>query len=145
MSLRDDLIRDEGERRVPYDDVTGQPLKSGDTLRGKLTISVGVNISDGISSAESDSLFAMRLLRVEEEAPKKMPWFPGLPEPVQRGLLNMLYNLGWPRLSGFAHMLIALEDHQWERAAKEAEDSLWANQVGDRAKRIAALYRSCNG
>ncbi len=134
MSLRDDLIRDEGERLKPYTDTAG-----------KITISVGVNLSDGISKAESDALFGGRLAQVEAEAPVKMAWFAGLPEPAQRGLLNMLYNMGWPRLSGFQHMLAALAAHDWETAATEAMASTWATQVGDRAARIAALYRSCAG
>ncbi len=134
MTLRDDLLRDEGERLKPYVDSVG-----------KITISVGVNLSDGISKAESDALFAGRLGMVAVEAAQKMPWSQALPEAAQRGLLNMLYNMGWPRLSGFTHMLAALEAHDWETAASEAMNSTWATQVGARAGRIAALYRSCAG
>lgn len=130
MSLETDLLRDEGSRLKPYVD-----------SEGKITISVGVNLSDGISQAESDLLFSGRLAATRAEAPKHMPWLAAAPEPVQRGVLNMLYNMGWPRLSGFKKMLAALEARDYVTAATEAEDSTWAQQVGARATRIAEAFR----
>ncbi len=130
VTLADDLRRDEGERLKPYVDTVG-----------KITISVGVNLSDGITQAESNLLFAGRLAAVESEAAAQMPWLVACPDAVQRGVKNMLYNMGWPRLSGFRNMLSALQSKNWEIAATEALDSTWATQVGPRAYRIAALFR----
>ncbi len=87
VTLADDLIRDEGERLKPYTDSVG-----------KITISVGVNLSDGISEDESRMLFRGRLDACIAESNARMPWLIGLPEPAQRGTRNMLYNMGWPRL-----------------------------------------------
>ena len=61
-------------------------------------------------------------------------------EARQRALLNMCFNLGWPRLSGFKEMLLCLQAGSYARAAEEAKDSKWARQVGDRALRIAKLF-----
>lgn len=134
VTLKDDLIRDEGVRLKPYVDT-----------KGKITISVGVNITDGISQAESDMLFASRLASTQLESIARMPWLDTAPEPVKRGVQNMLYNMGWPKLSQFVNMLAALKDKDYARAADEAMNSDWANQVGDRAQRIAKLFRSANG
>ena len=64
-----------------------------------------------------------------------------MPEPAQRALANMAFNLGVPRLSQFKNMLSALEKGDYNVAAKEALDSNWAKQVGDRANRIAKVFR----
>lgn len=66
-------------------------------------------------------------------------WWRDISEGRQRALVNMCFNLGWPRLKKFKKMLSALECGMYRRAAVEALDSKWANQVGKRANRIAKL------
>jgi len=53
----------------------------------------------------------------------------------------MCFNLGLSRLLKFEKMLLALETGDYEVAATEALDSLWACQVGTRADRVAELFR----
>lgn len=72
------------------------------------------------------------------------PWWKVAPDPVRRGLINMSFNLGWTRLSGFVHMLAAGADSDWNKMADEALASRWAKQVGDRDLVIAALFRAGN-
>lgn len=69
------------------------------------------------------------------------PWWRASPGSVRRGLVNMSFNLGWPRLSRFVHMLRALWNLEYEKAATEALNSKWDQQVGQRADRVAALFR----
>ncbi len=71
-------------------------------------------------------------------------WWLDAPPSVRRGLVNMSFNLGWPRLSGFKHMLACGEIGDWEGMASESLDSKWATQVGDRADFIAELFRLGN-
>lgn len=146
MSLRDDLIaelrRDEGERFVVYDDATGKPLVAGDTLVGNPTISVGVNLAVPISPEQSQALFGPRLDQCIGEATLSWPWFGTAPYPVQLGILNMLFNLGMTKLLEFHQMMGALEQGRYLEASNEALNSAWARQVGDRATRIAELFRS---
>lgn len=148
MSLRDDLIadlkRDEGERLVVYDDATGLPLKAGDTLVGNPTISVGVNLVIPITNAQSEALFLPRVDSCTQEADLSWPWFGPAPAPVKLGLLNMLFNLGMPKLLEFHMMLGALEQGRYLEASNEALNSAWARQVGDRATRIAELFRTAH-
>ena len=59
--------------------------------------------------------------------------FPG---EVQEILVNMLFNLGRPRLSKFKNFNKHLLAHDWADAAPEGLDSLWARQVGARAERL---------
>ena len=59
--------------------------------------------------------------------------FPG---EVQEILVNMMFNLGRPRLSKFKKMNGHLETGDWKNAAVEGRDSLWYDQVGNRAERL---------
>ena len=63
----------------------------------------------------------------------KWDQFPG---EVQEILVNMMFNLGRPRLSKFKNMKRALDNGNWQLAAAEGEDSLWYRQVTNRAERL---------
>ena len=54
----------------------------------------------------------------------------------------MVYNLGLPNLLKFQNMLAALENNDGTTAADEALNSKWARQVGQRAQRIADIFRA---
>ena len=58
------------------------------------------------------------------------------PGEVQEILVNMMFNLGRPRLSGFKNMKKALDNCDWSTAAVEGRDSKWYRQVGNRAERL---------
>lgn len=139
-----DLIHHEGLRKKPYDDATGKEFHTGDTLKGKLTIGVGINLHEGLYDNEVHALLELRTERLLKELYQQMPWVENLPEPAQRALADMHFNLGLPRLSKFKKMLTALQEGRFNDAATEALNSLWAKQVGKRAIYIANLYRGCS-
>ena len=56
-------------------------------------------------------------------------------------LTDMVFNMGYDRVSKFKKMLTALSNGQYETAADEMLDSAWAAQVGNRATQLAALMR----
>jgi lysozyme len=60
----------------------------------------------------------------------------GFPGEVQEVLVNMLFNLGRPRLSKFKNFNSKLIEGDYAGAAPEGLDSLWARQVGARAERL---------
>ena len=63
-------------------------------------------------------------------------YFEDFPEEVQEVLVNMMFNLGRPRLSKFKNMRAALNIGDWKLAAIEGRDSLWYRQVTNRAERL---------
>lgn len=145
MQLEADLIRDEGLSEKPYHDSVGV-----------LTIGVGRNLEDrGITAAEARILLENDIGIVCGELDSRIPWWINLSDARRRALINMCFNLGWPRLSGFKKMLDALalaldlEDsgafdfakRKYVEAAAEALDSKWAKQVGGRAIRIAKMIK----
>lgn len=129
-ALKADLRRDEGLRLKPYRDTVG-----------KASIGIGRNLDDvGISEDEADYLLINDIFRAMADLDRAMPWWRDLSEARQRALCNMAFNLGLTRLQGFKKMLAALEAQDWPSAAREALDSKWARQVGDRADRIAEAF-----
>ena len=62
--------------------------------------------------------------------------FGDLPDEVQQILVNMMFNMGRPRLSGFKKFNAAIAEGDWKEAAKEGRDSRWYNQVSNRAERL---------
>ena len=59
--------------------------------------------------------------------------FPG---EVQEVVVNMMFNMGRPRLSQFKNFNAALCEHDWAKAAVEGRDSRWHKQVTNRAERL---------
>lgn len=59
--------------------------------------------------------------------------FPG---EVQEILVNMLFNLGRPRLTKFKNFNAKLLEGDYAGAAPEGRDSIWYRQVGNRAERL---------
>jgi len=68
--------------------------------------------------------------------------FVALPDEVQQILVNLMFNMGRPRLSGFKNFNAAVVKGNWATAADEMVDSRWYTQVGDRAKRLEQRMRA---
>jgi lysozyme len=62
--------------------------------------------------------------------------FRDFPSEVQEILVNMMFNMGRPRLSKFKNFNAALAANDWSKAAAEGRDSLWYRQVTNRAERL---------
>lgn len=127
------LVTDEGLRLKPYR-----------CTAGKLTIGVGRNLEDrGITSSEAMMLLFNDIDDFWAKLLKALPWVDAAPAPVQEALLNMCFNLGLSGLLTFKSTLALIQAGQYAEAAEAMLDSKWAGQVGDRAKRLADMVRSC--
>lgn len=152
--LMKDLDRDEGTKLKAYKCPagfwtvgTGRNLESLG-LRADEEIFCEATAKELIAGKTITAPMARYLLRndiarCKAELDVHCPWWKDMPEPAQRALCNMAFNLGWTRLSGFRSMLNALKSGLYTAAAAHAKNSAWYTQVGDRAKRICALYESC--
>jgi lysozyme len=127
-------MRDEGYIRHAYQDSEGHWTIG----HGRL---IDERLGGGISRDEAFILLRNDIQQVRTDLDHALPWWSALPEPSQRGLANMCFNLGLTRLLGFKKMLTALEAGNGALAAMECLDSKWSRQVGERSRRIAALYR----
>jgi len=130
VNLVDQLKRDEGVRYVPYQDSLGY-----------WTCGVGHKLSgapvsmDPVSDEQVNQWLDADILTAQEGlAPYH--WYQIQDEVRRAACVNMAFNLGVHGLLHFPHMLAALDINDWETAAEEMADSLWAKQVGERAKRL---------
>jgi lysozyme len=130
-ALEAQLQRHEGVRLKPYTDTVG-----------KLTIGVGRNLSDtGITMTEALFMLRNDIATAAAELEARLPWVVDLSPARQQVLVNMVFNLGWFTFSKFKKMLAALQNKDFEMAAKQMLSSLWARQVGNRAVELAEQMR----
>lgn len=136
MNYRDlakaQLRTDEGLRTKPYRDSVG-----------KLTIGYGRNLDDvGLSHAEAEQLLANDIDKAEADCLRMFANFDALSEGRRAVLVNMMFNLGAPKLAKFKRFRAAVESGDFEKAAAEMLASLWCSQVGERARRLAKQMKA---
>ena len=122
-----------------------ESVKEGEGLRykpyrctaGKLSIGYGRNLDDiGITKLEAEYLLMNDLQRAEQDA-MKLPGYEKCSQVRRDVLIEMVFNLGLPRVLGFRKMLTALSGGNYKEAAAQMLDSKWHKDVGNRADRLA--------
>lgn len=133
----EELKLDEGFRSKPYKDSLGY-------------WTIGYGHHDGVTAetapineADAESLLIERMEEAWDDAASVVSSFDQLTGPRKGAILNLAYNLGRKKLSGFHGTLAAIEAEDWALAAQRLLNSLYARQVKGRARRIA--YRIKTG
>jgi lysozyme len=154
-SIKSQLIKHEGYKRNPYYD-----------SEKKLTVGIGFNIDEPsnrnvfykvtglnpskvttktlLTDKQIDDLYRVSYNRAVSDARKFLPSYDSQPLPVKKVLVDMSFNLGYPRLSKFTKFKDALEKRDYKRASKEMLDSKWSRQVKSRATNLASMVSSSN-
>lgn len=128
------LTNQEGRRNKLYTD---------NSKEGIPTIGIGHNLRDKpISDAAIDQIFSDDLEDAMNDVEKSFPWSATLDEVRHDVLVDMVFNMGIVRVNGFKKTLAALQAGDWETAANEMLDSLWASEVGNRARVLAEMVRT---
>lgn len=136
VKFKAQLTPEEGDRKFPYDDATGRPP----AVQGKLTIGIGWNLTDnGIPQEVEDLLFNIATDRVEADLTAHCPWWPGLPDPQQRAVADLCFNMGWPTLSAFGTFLGLMALRQYAAAALDLTTTAWYKEVGSRGPKVVSL------
>ena len=140
-TLKRQLIRHEGRRSHPYSDYPGEKLE--EALKGKVTVGVGYNIQDrGLPEDLIDDLFDRTVVEAVEECARTFEFFENLDEVRRACLVNLMFNMGRPRLLTFQNMIAALRQGNYAWAAEEMKYSRWYRQVGNRAKELCRQMRT---
>lgn len=129
-TLEQMVERHEGYRTTPYIDSVGVQ-----------TIGIGHNLHKPLTRAAVLQIFRDDLADATNECLHVFPWFADLDEQRQWAVIDMCFNLGMPRLRKFVEFIKAMELGNYDTAAKEMLDSLWARQVKGRARELAAMIR----
>ena len=121
----------EGFRAYPYLDTVGV-----------LTIGYGRNLRDWpFTEEEAEQWLRSALERIWSGVVSRWPKAGELTGCRKAALQDMAYNLGVSGVLGFKRMRDAIDEGDWERAAKEAQNSRWYYQVGKRGARIVHMLR----
>lgn len=129
--LRQLLIKHEGLRLKPYR-----------CSEGVLTIGVGRSLSIGISKEEALSLLDNDIKKCWEHAEGKYPWFKETDVVRQHVVVSMIFNLGPTGFSKFFNLIAHLALKQYTLASIEMLESVWASQVGPRAKELSNMMKT---
>jgi lysozyme len=125
------ITENEGYRRYVYEDTEGIP-----------TIGIGFNLEEGFSEEECQAILRIRMRKAIHELSRKIPAYRDMGSIRKIVMVDLVFNLGLPRLLKFKKMLAAIERKDWEDAADELLDSRYARQVKGRAKRNAYMLRT---
>lgn len=128
----DSIKRHEGWRSKAYQDT-----------EGIWTIGYGRNLQELEISLELGTQWLLEDIQNAEKEARKFPEWDYLDtEARQDAFVEMVFNMGSPRVSGFRNTLRAIREQDWEEAATEMLDSKWADQVGVRARRLSEQMRT---
>jgi lysozyme len=90
-----------------------------------------------LNNSQIQILFKQDIDKAIKDAKSLVPDLGQRPLPVQCVLIEMAFNLGKNKLSGFKKFLFHIQNRNYELASREMLNSIWAKQVGDRAKKLA--------
>lgn len=106
--------------------------------------STGPDIHPGTvwTLAQAQNDFAQRLNRYQGQLDTQLPWWRGMSDARQDVLVNMVWNLGIAGLLAFHNTLSYMEKANYAQASANMLVSKWAQQVGQRATRLAEQMRT---
>ena len=130
--LLEKIKHHEGFVEHVYDDSLGIP-----------TIGYGFAIKDLVLDEDiAEDILMRKLERLKRNANSRFKWLEDMPVVVQEVILNMCYQLGVTGVSKFRKAISALQEGDWDEAADEMLDSLWAKQTPNRATELSDIVRN---
>ena len=141
LSIEPELIeqvkRDEGLRLKAYWDPIGKVWTVGYGHTGP-------DVTEGTvwTLAQAEAALAEDLNTAADEVDRAFPWAESMGVVRWSVLVNMAFNMGLDGLEEFHMMLAAAQRGEWDAAAAQMLNSLWATQVGDRATQLAQQMRT---
>jgi len=140
--LREDLERDEGCVNEIYLDHLGYETFGIGHLVKYSDEEYGWSVGTDVDDRRVREVFEEDVQTVLSDCEKLYDDFNDLPEEVQLIVANMMFNMGYTRLSKFRGMKRGVDSRNWEEAADEMVDSRWYTQVTNRADRLVVRMRS---
>ena len=142
QQLREQLEIDEGVKYDIYLDHLGLPTFGIGHLVTKTDPESGQAVGTPISKERVAECIDMDVQSVINDCNKLYEDFEDLPEEVQQIIANMMFNMGYTRLSKFKGMKRGVDSKDWNQAADEMVDSRWYRQVTNRANRLVERMRA---
>ena len=107
------------------------------------TIGYGFAIKDLIIDEDvADLILMKKLFILLERIHIAFAWFKEIDDKAKGVVVNMCYQIGLRGFSKFKKTIYYLETQQYEEAADEMLDSLWAKQTPNRANQLSDKIRT---
>jgi len=139
--LRKQIEADEGCKYEIYLDHLGLPTFGIGHLVTESDEEYNRPVGTFITTDRVAECFNKDVGTVLEDCERLYADFDSLPEEVQLIIANMMFNMGYPRLSKFKGMKAGVDARDWQQAADEMVDSKWYHQVTNRAERLVSRMR----
>ena len=140
--LRQEIESDEGNVSEIYLDHLKLPTLGIGHLIKETDPEYGLPVGTPVSVECVNAYFNQDIQGTLEDCEKLYDDFYKLPEEVKLILCNMMYNLGYTRLSKFSKLKAAINEGDWEKASLEMKDSKWYKQVPNRAERLVSRMKA---
>ncbi|QBX32831.1 baseplate hub subunit and tail lysozyme [Aeromonas phage Asfd_1] len=159
VTIEDMLRFDEGVKVVVYWDSEDYPtvgighliikekIFNMSTINRLLSQQVGRQVNGRITDEECSKLFAEDLNDVYAQIARSAtvgPVYSTLDDTRKMAIINMTFQMGIGGVANFKKMLAFMAVGQFDKAADEALDSLWARQTPNRARRVTDVIRNGN-
>ena len=142
--LRKELERDEGVKYEVYLDHLGYPTFGIGHLITDDDFEYGAGVGTEVTEYRVKEAFETDVETVLSDCERLYVQFEHLPEEAQLIIANMMFNMGYTRLSKFRGMKRGVDARDWTAAAAEMVDSRWYKQVTNRANRLVERMRNIN-
>ena len=142
--LQEELEIDEGCKYEIYLDHLGYPTFGVGHLVLESDPEYGWEVGTSIDTHRVNEAFEDDVQNVLTDCEKLYVQWEHLPEEVKLIIANMMFNMGYTRLSKFKGMKRGVDARDWNAAADEMVDSRWYNQVTNRADRLVKRMRNVN-
>ena len=140
--LRRELDQDEGCIYEVYLDHLGYPTFGIGHLITNRDREHDWSVGTDVDEWRVEEVFEEDVQTVLSDCEKLYDDFYELPEEVQLIVANMMFNMGYTRMTKFRGMTRGVDSRNWEEAADEMVDSRWYRQVTNRARRLVERMRS---
>jgi len=143
--LRKELELDEGCKHEIYLDHLGFPTLGIGHLITEWDEEYSKEVGSEVTDDRVKECFEKDVGNVIKDCERLYEDFEYLPEDAQLIIANMIFNMGYTRLSKFRGMKAGVDARDWNKAADEMIDSKWYEQVPNRAGRLVKRMRSLHG
>ena len=137
--------RDCRRRGMRHEDIQRSSwiLNLWDWAFGKKTdVEHGFAVDTPVSRRRVNTVFAEDIALCMSDCQRWVKGFDDLPEEVQHILCNMMFNMGFTRMSKFRKLKANIEKKNWSGASEEMKSSKWYTQVTNRAERLVQKNES---
>ena len=94
-----------------------------------------------LTEEESLHILTGRISQLHLKLLDKLDWYKDMPPEVQGVVIEMCYQMGFTGFCKFKKAISHMKNKEFQLAAEEMLDSLWAKQTPSRANRLADIVR----